>query len=420
MKSRLTWFVVVAMIAGPLFGLLLHQTLGAAAADSAVAGLSLVTTSFLRLIKMIIAPLVFSTLVVGVARMEGAASIARIGAKALGWFVVATMISMTIGVVTVQLFKPGFGLSASGAAPGSSAAGPLQLKDMLEHIIPSSIVQAMAGNEVLQIVVFSVLFGAAASSLGTKVKRLIDAIDEIAAVILRMTRYVMALAPLAIFAALAATVLSQGAGVLLVYAKFIGSFYIALLLLWAFFAGILYSSIGRRTRELLEAIRSPLLLAFATASSEAAYPQTLERLEAFGVSTRIASFVLPLGYSFNLCGSAMYCTFGVLFIAQIYRIDLSVHQQIMMLLILMVTSKGIAGVPRAALMVIAASLSYFGLPEQGLVFVIAVDHLLDMGRTATNVLGNAVASTLVAKWEGELSQGTALEAPPLQRSHVEQ
>jgi len=408
MKSRLTWFVVIAMIAGPLFGLFLHQTLGGSpAADSAAAGLSLVTTSFLRLIKMIIAPLVFSTLVVGVARMEGAASIARIGAKALGWFVVATMISMTIGVVAVQLFKPGFGLSASAAASNVSAAGPLQLKDMLEHIIPSSIVQAMAGNEVLQIVVFSVLFGAAASSLGAKVKRLIDAIDEIAAVILRMTRYVMALAPIAIFAALAATVLSQGASVLLVYAKFIGSFYIALLILWAFFFGALYMSIGRRTLPLLEKIRQPLLLAFATASSEAAYPQTLERLEAFGVSTRIASFVLPLGYSFNLCGSAMYCAFGVLFIAQIYRIDLSVHQQFMMLLILMVTSKGIAGVPRAALMVIAASLSYFGLPEQGLVFVIAVDHLLDMGRTATNVLGNAVASTLVAKWEGELTETTA-------------
>jgi Na+/H+-dicarboxylate symporter len=408
MKSRLTWFVVIAMIAGPLFGLFLHQTLGSSpAADSAAAGLSLVTTSFLRLIKMIIAPLVFSTLVVGVARMEGAASIARIGAKALGWFVVATMISMTIGVVAVQLFKPGFGLSASAAASSASAAGPLQLKDMLEHIIPSSIVQAMAGNEVLQIVVFSVLFGAAASSLGAKVKRLIDAIDEIAAVILRMTRYVMTLAPIAIFAALAATVLSQGASVLLVYAKFIGGFYIALLILWAFFFGALYMSIGRRTLPLLEKIRSPLLLAFATASSEAAYPQTLERLEAFGISTRIASFVLPLGYSFNLCGSAMYCTFGVLFIAQIYRIDLSVHQQIMMLLILMVTSKGIAGVPRAALMVIAASLSYFGLPEQGLVFVIAVDHVLDMGRTATNVLGNAVASTLVAKWEGELTERAA-------------
>jgi Na+/H+-dicarboxylate symporter len=407
MKSRLTWFVVLAMIAGPSAGLLLHQTLGAGpAADDTAVGLSLVTTSFLRLIKMIIAPLVFSTLVVGVARMEGAASIARIGAKALGWFVLATMISMSIGVVAVQLFKPGLGLTAS-AVSASSVPGPLQLRDILDHVIPSSIVQAMAGNEVLQIVVFSVLFGAAASSLGSKVKKLIDALDEIAAVILRMTRYIMALAPIAIFAALAATVLTQGANVLLVYAKFIASFYLALLLLWIFFALALYLSIGRRTLELLQAIRSPLLLAFATASSEAAYPQTLERLESFGVSTRIASFVLPLGYSFNLCGSAMYCAFGVLFIAQIYRIDLSVNQQIMMLLVLMVTSKGIAGVPRAALMVIAASLSYFGLPEQGLVFVIAVDHVLDMGRTATNVIGNAVASTLVAKWEGELNESTA-------------
>jgi Na+/H+-dicarboxylate symporter len=408
MKSRLTWFIVLAMIAGPLFGMFLHQILGSGPkAETAVAALSLVTTSFLRLIKMIIAPLVFSTLVVGVARMEGAASIARIGAKSLGWFIIATLVSMTIGVVAVQLFQPGLGLSASVAASGPAAAAPLQFKDMLEHIIPSSIVQAMAGNEILQIVVFSVLFGAAASGLGPRVKPLIDVIDEIAAVILRMTRYIMALAPIAIFAALAATVLSQGAGVLLVYAKFIGSFYVALLLLWAFFAAVLYFSVGRRTFELLEKIRSPLLLAFATASSEAAYPQTLERLEAFGVSTRIASFVLPLGYSFNLCGSAMYCTFGVLFIAQIYRIDFSLHQQVVMLLILMVTSKGIAGVPRAALMVIAASLSYFGLPEQGLVFVIAVDHLLDMGRTATNVIGNAVAATLVAKWEGDLHGSTA-------------
>ncbi|HEX3602777.1 MAG TPA: dicarboxylate/amino acid:cation symporter [Steroidobacteraceae bacterium] len=404
MKSRLTWFVILAMIAGPLFGLLLHQILGAGpAADSAAAAFSLVTTSFLRLIKMIIAPLVFSTLVVGVARMEGAASIARIGAKALGWFVVATLVSMTIGLAAVQLFKPGLGLSAAAAAGGTGAPAALRFKDFLDHIIPTSVVQAMANNEILQIVVFSVFFGAAASSLGSKVKTLIDTIDEIAAVILRVTRYVMALAPLAIFAALAATVLSQGLKVLLVYAKYIGSFYLALLLLWLFFIAVLYAGIGRRTLRLLTEIRSPLLLAFSTSSSEAAYPQTLERLESFGVSTRIAAFVLPLGYSFNLCGSAMYCSFGVLFIAQVYRIDLSVHQQIMMLLILMVTSKGIAGVPRAGLIVIAASLAYFGLPEQGLVFVIAVDHVLDMGRTATNVLGNAAASALVAKWEGELA-----------------
>jgi Na+/H+-dicarboxylate symporter len=411
MKSRLTWFIVLAMICGQLCGFILQQILGPGeAANSVASGLSFVTTSFLRLIKMIIAPLVFSTLVVGVARMENAASIARVGAKALGWFVIATLISMTIGLAVVQLFQPGVGLSASVAASGPviAAAAP-QLKDMLDHVIPSSIVQAMANNEILQIVVFSVLFGAAASSLGARVKRLIDVIDEIAAVILKVTRYVMALAPIAIFAALASTVLSQGLNVLLVYVKYIGSFYFALLLLWIFFAAVLYLSIGRRALELVKMVRAPLLLAFSTASSEAAYPQTLERLEAFGVSTRIASFVLPLGYSFNLCGSAMYCSFGVLFIAQIYRIDLSVHQQIVMVLILMLTSKGIAGVPRAGLMVIAASLSYFGLPEQGLVFVIAVDNVLDMGRTATNVIGNAVAATLVAKWEGDLQTAAAPE-----------
>src|ERR1700744_6798117 len=405
MKSRLTWFVVLAMISGPLFGLLLHEVLGAGpSTESAAAAFSLVTTSFLRLIKMIIAPLVLWPLVVGVARMEGAAAIARIGAKALGWFVLATLISMSIGLLAVQLSKPGLGLAAAAVSGGTPPASPLLFKDFLEHIIPISVVQAMANNEILQIVVFSVFFGAAASSLGQRVKRLIDIIDEIATVILRVTRYVMALAPLAIFAALASTVLTQGLNVLAVYAKYIGSFYLALVILWVFFALVLYFSLGRRALPLLLQIRSPLLLGFSTTSSEAAYPLTLERLESFGVSTRIASFVLPLGYSFNLCGSAMYCAFGVLFIAQIFRIDLNVHQQVMMLLILMVTSKGIAGVPRAGLMVIAASLSYFGLPEQGLVFVIAVDHVLDMGRTATNVLGNAVAATLVAKWEGELKE----------------
>jgi Na+/H+-dicarboxylate symporter len=403
MKIRLTWFVLLAMITGPLFGLLLQHTLGAGpGADSVASSLSLVTSSFLRLIKMIISPLVFCTLTVGVARMEGGASIARIGGKTLAWFIVATLVSMAIGTVMVQIFKPGLGLSATTSSVHSAVTGTMRLGDILEHIIPTSIVQALANNEVLQIVVFSVIFGAAASSLGTKVAALINLIDEAASVILKMTGYIMALAPLAIFSSLATTVLTQGPNVLLVYARFIGSFYLALLLLWGFFAICVYSSIGRRALDLVDKIREPLLLAFSTASSEAAYPQTLAGLEAFGVSPRIVSFVLPLGYSFNLCGSAMYCAFGVLFIAQIYRIDMSVQQQITMLLILMVTSKGIAGVPRAALMVIASSLAYFGLPEEGLVFVVAVDHLLDMGRTATNVVGNAVAATLVAKWEGEL------------------
>ena len=403
MRSRLTWFVLLAMVTGPLFGLWLHAALGAGpGAADATADLSLVTTSFLHLIKMIIAPLVFTTLSAGVARMEGAASIARIGAKTLGWFLFASLISMLIGLFMVHVFHPGTGVTAPAAAAAAPAAAAPKLRDIVDHIIPSSIVQAMASNEILQVVLFSVLFGVAASSLGRRAAALVEVIDQAGAVLLKLTGYIMNLAPLAVFAALAATVLSQGAGMLLVYAKFIGSFYLALLLLWLFLGLMLFSSIGRRAPGLFAAIRSPVLIAFSTASSEAAYPRTLEQLENFGVSPRIASFVLPLGYSFNLDGSTMYCAFAVLFIAQVFQVDLTVHQQVLMLLILMVTSKGIAGVPRASLLVIASTLSYFGLPEQGLVLIIAVDHLLDMGRSATNVVGNAVASTLVAKWEGEL------------------
>jgi Na+/H+-dicarboxylate symporter len=404
-KSRLTWFVVLAMLAGPLCGLALQRLLDPASIAAATDILALITTAFLRLIKMIIAPLVFCTLSTGIARMEGVASIARVGARTIGWFLGATALAMALGLAMVDLFKPGLGLLPPASAAALPVAVKFQMKDMLEHVIPSSIVQAMANNEILQIVVFSLLFGTAAAGLGTRVSACIDSIDQIGVIILRMTRYIMAVAPLAIFAALASSVLTQGLSVLATYAKFILVFYLALLIWWALLAAGLYMGIGRRSAELLRAVKAPLLLAFATASSEAAYPQTLQSLEDFGVSPRIASFVLPLGYSFNLQGSALYCSFGILFIAQIYRIELSLPQQLIMLLILMVTSKGIAGVPRAGLMVVAASLSYFGLPEQGLVFLVAVDHLLDMGRTATNVIGNAGAAALVARWEGELKEG---------------
>jgi Na+/H+-dicarboxylate symporter len=411
MKSRLTLFVIVAMIAGPLCGLALRASLGPGDAATAVAAdLTLVTTSFLHLIKMIIAPLVFATLTAGVARMEGAASIARVGAKTLGWFIFAALVSMLIGIAMVHLFHPGVGLEVPSGAAAPPPATPPQLKDIVDHIIPSSIVQAMASNEILQVVVFSVLFGVAASSVGPRAAALIEVIDQAGTVILRLTGYIMNVAPLAVFAALCATVLTQGPGVLLVYARFIGSFYLSMGLLWAFLALALSLGIGRRALRLFAGLRSPVLLAFSTASSEAAYPRTLEQLEAFGVSPRIASFVLPLGYSFNLDGSTMYCAFAVLFIAQIFHIDLSLHQQVTMLLLLMVLSKGIAGVPRASLMVIASTLTYFGLPEQGLVMIIAVDHLLDMGRSATNVVGNAVAATLVAHWERDLRTPVPFQA----------
>ncbi len=403
------WSVVLAMVSGPAVGVALHAWLGEGERAAAVAAnLSLVTTAFLHLIKMIIAPLVFATLSVGIARMGSAMSIARVGLKTIGWFLFASSVSLLLGVFVAMTFKPGVGVVhralPSAAAPAVPA--PPAFKDMLDHIIPSSVVQAMASNEILQIVLFSILFGLAASSLGERARRLIDMIDELGAVILKMTSYIMALAPLAVFAALCATVMTQGLGILAVYAKFVGSFYFALALLWASLFCAAFTVVKRRAFALIRAVRSPVLIAFSTASSEAAYPKTLESLERFGVSSRIASFVLPLGYSFNLDGSMMYCAFAILFIAQAFGIALGVPQILMMLLILMVTSKGMAAVPRASLMVIASTLGYFGLPEQGLMMIIAVDHLLDMGRSGTNVVGNAVASTLVARWENEL-------APPL-------
>jgi Na+/H+-dicarboxylate symporter len=407
MKPRLTWIVAIATIAGLACGVVLHGLLGPAGTARAVALFSLITAAFLRLIKMIIAPLVFCTLSVGVARMDGAGSIVRVGARTIGWFLFATLVSLGIGLGSAHLFKPGLGMTPPAITGDPPAAVPLAPMQVMEHIIPASVVQAMAANEILQIVVFAILFGAAAASLGSKAAALVDVIDQAAGVILRMTGYVMAVAPLAVFSALASTVMTQGVGVLGVYAKFIAAFYVAIALLWCVLAAFLYIGIGARSRQLLLQIRAPLLLAFSTASSEAAYPRTLQSLQDFGISARLASFVLPLGYSFNLDGTALYCSFGVLFIAQIFRIDMSVQQEIMMVLVLMVMSKGVAGVPRAALMVVSASLSYFGLPEQGLVFIVAVDHLLDMGRTATNVIGNAVAAALVAKWEGDLKESDA-------------
>jgi Na+/H+-dicarboxylate symporter len=407
MKPRLTWIVAIATIAGLACGLLLHGSLGPAGTGRAVAVFSLITAAFLRLIKMIIAPLVFCTLSVGVARMDGAASIVRVGARTIGWFLFATLISLGIGLGSAHLFKPGLGMTPPALTGEPPPAAPLAPLEVMEHIIPASVFQAMAANEILQIVVFAILFGAAAASLGSKATALIDLIEQASHVVLRMTGYVMAVAPLAVFCALASTVMTQGLGVLGAYAKFIAAFYVAILGLWCVLGAFLLLGVGARARQLLLHIRAPLLLAFSTASSEAAYPRTLQGLQDFGISARLASFVLPLGYSFNLDGTALYCSLGVLFIAQIFRIDMSVQQQIMMVLVLMVMSKGVAGVPRAALMVVSASLGYFGLPEQGLVFIVAVDHLLDMGRTATNVVGNAVAAALVAKWEGDLKENNA-------------
>jgi Na+/H+-dicarboxylate symporter len=412
MQRRFTLFVFAAMVLGVAAGIVLNRVVTDPAQLKQVAEtLSIVTDVFLRLIKMIIAPLVFSTLVVGIAHMEDGAAIGRVGARTIGWFIGASLVSLLVGLAMVHLLKPGVGLNLVIPPVGARsdvAAQALTLKDFVTHVFPTSIFKAMADNEILQIVVFSVFIGTAIASVENRAPAVMAIAEQVAQIMLKVTGYVMLFAPFAIFAALASTVATQGPGVLIGYAKFVGGFYVSLALLWGLLIGACYLAVGRRTGRLVGLMRDPAVLAFSTASSEAAYPRILEGLQTFGVSRRIASFVLPLGYSFNLDGSMMYCTFATLFIAQAYHVPLTLGQQLVMLLLLMVTSKGMAGVPRASLVVIAATLSTFHLPEAGLLLILAVDHLLDMGRSATNVVGNSVAATVVAKWENELTTGPAV------------
>ncbi|WP_175965342.1 dicarboxylate/amino acid:cation symporter [Burkholderia sp. BCC0322] len=405
-KHNITKYIVVAMILGIAVGYACHSAFPDPNMAKEVAGyVSLLSDVFLRLIKMIIAPLVFATLTVGIAQMGDGSAVGRVGVKAFGWFFIASFTSLLLGLLTATILQPGSHLSlplpASDAALGLKT-GAFTLKDFVVHLVPKSIAEAMANNEILQIVVFSIFFGTALSALGESGKRLTGVIDDLAQVMLKVTGAVMWFAPVAVFAALASTITTQGLGILLTFAKFMASFYLALALLWGVLtlAGVTF--LGKRAFTLIRLIREPFLLSFATASSEAAYPKLLDALDRFGVNRKISSFVLPIGYSFNLDGSMMYCTFAVLFIAQVYGIHLPLGTQITMLLMLMVTSKGMAGVPRASLVVIAATLNQFNMPEAGLLLIMGVDMFLDMGRSATNAVGNSIAAAVVAKWEGQL------------------
>jgi len=400
LKRFLPVLIAGAMILGVLVGFLINTQLAPAEAKAAAANLSIITDIFLRLIRMIIAPLVFSTLVVGIAHMEDSAAIGRVGVKTLAWFMLASLASLTLGLIMVHLLQPGAGLALPPPSASSDVATTgFSLKEFVTHLVPASIFDAMARNEILQIVVFSVFVGTAVAALDGKCPTILTACEQVAAVMLKITGYVMVMAPLVVFAALASTVATSGLGIIVVYAKFIGGFYFSLGLLWVLLIAVSALAVGRRIGALLQTIREPMLLAFSTATSEAAYPYLLSGLPKFGIPRKIVSFVLPLGYSFNLDGSMMYCTFASLFIAQAYGIQLTIAQQITMLALLMVTSKGIAGVPRASLVVIAATLPVFHLPEAGLLLIIGVDHLLDMGRSATNVVGNSVAAVIVSRWE---------------------
>lgn len=373
--------------------------------DSKLEPFSLMADIFLRLIKMIVAPLVFSTLVVGVAKLGDIKAVGRIGGKTLLWFFSASLLSLALGMFLVNFFEPGAQMNLP--LPDASADLGLQkaafsLKSFLYHIFPTSIFESLANNEILQIVVFSLLFGTATAAIGEHGKILIDFFEVVSDVILKITGYVMNLAPIAVFGAMTAVIAKQGAGILATYSIFIGEFYLGLGSLWILLIIAAFLFIGSRVFTLIKRMKDPALLAFSTSSSEAAFPKMMMELERFGCGKKIVSFVLPLGYSFNLDGSMMYMTFASLFIAQSYGIHLPFATQVSMLLVLMLTSKGIAGVPRASLVVIAGTLSTFDIPEAGLALLLGIDPLLDMGRSATNVIGNSIATAVVSKWEGEL------------------
>lgn len=401
--NKLTWWILAGLLLGVVVGTTLNFTVPDTSAW--VSGFGVVTTTFLRLIKMIIGPLVFATLAVGIAKMGDLGTVGRVGIKSLAWFMGASLVSLGLGLVLVNLLQPGANLGIAlpdVAARSDIAVTGLSFAEFVTRLVPTSIADAMARNEILQIVVFSVFFGVAASAVGEKGKVLVEALEGLSYVMLKVTMIIMWAAPFAVFAAVAAAIAKSGLGVLAVYGKFMGQFYLGIVILWGVLFLAAATVLGRRAFGLFRAVREPTLLAFATASSEAAYPKTLAQLEKFGCSNRVSSFVLPLGYSFNLDGSMMYCTFAVMFIAQAYGIELSLGQQLAMLLVLMVTSKGIAGVPRASLVVIAATLAQFNLPEAGLLLLLGIDHFLDMARSATNVIGNSVATAAVSRWEGQL------------------
>jgi Na+/H+-dicarboxylate symporter len=405
--NRLTALILIAMLAGIITGYIIHKNASAETIQKFSTNIRLLTTIFLRLVMMIIAPLVFSTLVVGIAKLGDLKTVGRVGGKALLWFITASLVSLLLGMLLVNFFQPGAAIDLSNAdtAGAKDLIGKTQefsLIKFVEHVFPKSVIEAMATNEILQIVVFSIFFGVAATSIGDYAKPIVKALDAVSHVILKMVGYVMNFAPIGVFGAIAAVIATKGLEVFKFYGLYLSYFLIGIALLWAILLTVGFLILKHRVPALLRRIAQPLLVAFSTTSSEAVFPKLTEELERFGCRDKIVAFILPLGYSFNLDGSMMYMTFARLAIAQAYGIHIDFGTQLTMLLVLMLTSKGIAGVPRASLVVVTATCAMFGIPPEGIALILPIDHFCDMFRTMTNVLGNSLATTVVSKWEGEL------------------
>jgi Na+/H+-dicarboxylate symporter len=411
--NRLTLYILTAMALGIIAGYFIHKEASSAFINDFSPKIKLLTTIFLRLVQMIIAPLVFATLVVGIAKLGDLKTVGRVGGKAMLWFVSASLLSLTLGLILVTITKPGVGVNLAnndiaGVKDIMSKTSEFSLQKFVEHVVPRSVIEAMANNEILQLVVFSIFFGVALTAVGKIGEPLVKALDALTHVVLKMVGYVMQLAPIGVFGAMCGVIAQKGLGILGTYAYYIGSFYLGLLLLWLILLGVGYLFLKKRLMVLLKRISNPMAIAFSTASSEAVLPKLVEEMERFGCNNKIVSFVLPLGYSFNLDGSMMYMTFASMFIAQAYNIThvtADIGVQISMLLVFMLTSKGIAGVPRASLVVVLATCGMFGIPAEGIGLILAIDVFCDMGRTMTNVIGNALATAAVSKWEGALENG---------------
>ena len=404
---NLTTQIIIAMLLGAFLGIGIFHYSDIDAAKSFSSNIKILATIFIRLVQMLIAPLVFTTLVVGIAKLGDVKSVGRIGGKALAWFFTASFISLCIGMFWVNVLQPGVGLNLSdvdlqAAGEVTEKTRSFSTQNFIEHIFPKSIFEAMAANEILQIVIFSIFFGLAAASIGDNAKPVVNALDKSSHIILKMVTYVMKFAPIGVFGAIAGVFAVRDLSELLMtYAMFFGSFLIGISSLWFILLFIGFLFLKRRIFTLLKRIVSPLIIAFGTTSSEAVFPKLTEELERFGIKDKIVSFMLPLGYSFNLDGSMMYMTFASIFIAQAYGIPLDFGTQMSMLLVLMLTSKGIAGVPRASLVVVAATCGMFNIPIEGIALILPIDHFCDMFRSATNVLGNSIATSVVGKWEKE-------------------
>ncbi len=404
----LTGQIFIAMILGIAVGYTIHLQASPDFLKSFAANIKLLTTIFLRLVQMIIAPLVFTTLVVGIAKLGDLGSVGRVGGKSFLWFITASLVSLLLGMTLVNFFQPGAAIDLSNADMAAAKdlinkTQEFSLPKFVEHVFPKSVIEAMATNEILQIVVFSIFFGVAATTLGESAKPVIKALDVASHIVLKMVGYVMSVAPLGVFGSVSAVIALKGLEVFGFYGMYLLSFLVGIATLWLVLLSVGYFILGGdAVVRLLKRIAQPLAIAFSTTSSEAVFPKLTAEMERYGCRDKIVSFVLPLGYSFNLDGSMMYTTFASIAIAQAYHIQLDMGTQLTMLLVLMLTSKGMAGVPRASLVVVTASCAMFNIPPEGIALILPIDHFCDMFRSMTNVLGNALATAVVSKWENEL------------------